>query len=109
MVKDIYGKYWSWEYGVYVLFVEVYGYVLQMVMYVELECIRFGRDIWLELVIVVVFKEDVLVVEVIGGFEFCIELEIEMVKENLFGIIVVKSGLEVLWRCECCVYCCFMR
>ncbi|MEO2212156.1 PD-(D/E)XK nuclease-like domain-containing protein [Paenibacillus amylolyticus] len=104
-VKDIYGKHWSREHGAYVSFVEAYGYVLQMAMYAELERIWSGRDTWLEPAIVAVSKEDVPAVEVIGGFEPRIELETELVKENLPGIIAVKSGLESPRRCERCAYC----
>ncbi|OAZ43367.1 PD-(D/E)XK nuclease-like domain-containing protein [Paenibacillus polymyxa] len=104
-VRDIYGRHWSNEHGAWVSFVEHYRYVLQMAVYAELVRLSSGLDYWYEPAIVAVSKEKVPAIEVIGGFDTRIALELDLMKERLPRVIAVKSGAEEPRRCERCSYC----
>lgn len=104
-VRDIYGRHWSTEHGAWVSFVERYGYVLQMCVYAELERVHSKRTTRFEPAIVAVSKEDVPAIEVIGGFESRMDLEIGLVLEKLPRIVAIKEGREKPRRCERCAHC----
>lgn len=103
-VAKIRDKHWTPDLG-WASFVDAYGYVRQLAIYVELERIRSNRASHLEPLIVAVSKEDPPDKEIIGLDADRIRFEIEQVKLQLPHIIAVKQGLEEPVRCEKCKYC----
>ena len=103
-VAKIRDKHWTADFG-WASFVEAYGYVRQLAIYLELERIRAGRVSHFEPLIVAVSKEDPPDKEIIGLDADRIAFEIEQVKLQLPHIINVKHGLEEPKRCEKCKYC----
>ncbi|WP_088908188.1 PD-(D/E)XK nuclease-like domain-containing protein [Brevibacillus formosus] len=104
-VRDIRGKHWDKELGCYVSFVEAYGYLRQMALYVELERIYHGRSHWYDPYIIAVSKEDPPDKEVISMDTHRIEDELAEIERRMPRIIEVKSGFTEPKRCGTCRYC----
>lgn len=103
-VRAIRDKTWIKDMG-WGSFVEAYGYLRQMALYVELERIASGRETWLEPLIVAVSKEDPPDKQVIGMDTQRIEYELEQVKANMPRVLSVWTQGEEPIRCETCKYC----
>lgn len=103
-VKAIRDKNWDKHFG-WVSFVEAFGYLRQLSVYLELERIANGRLNWLEPLIVAVSKEDPPDKEIIGLDVDRIEYELMHVKDKMPRIVEVKAGREIPNRCEKCKYC----
>ncbi|MGD7663892.1 PD-(D/E)XK nuclease-like domain-containing protein [Brevibacillus laterosporus] len=103
-VRDINGKYWDKSQG-YVSFVEAYGYLRQMALYLEIERLWAGRDTWLEALIVAVSKEDPPDKAIIGSDTTRLGYELEEVVQHMPRILEVKHGFADPVRCEKCKYC----
>jgi hypothetical protein len=104
-VQDLYAKFWDKELGIYVNFVEAYGYVRQMALYAEIERIAKGRDKWLEPLIIAVTKHDVPDKDIIGFDDVALQEELEKVAVQMERILSVKNGAVDPRRCEKCIHC----
>lgn len=102
-VKGVHERYW--KFGQWVSFVENFGYVLQMAVYPELECIQEGRFTTLEPLLLAVSKEETPDKAIICFDEESLNAELTRVSEKLPRIVAVKEGIEEPQRCERCRYC----
>ncbi|MCL6443426.1 MAG: PD-(D/E)XK nuclease-like domain-containing protein [Alicyclobacillus sp.] len=102
--RSLHDKVWDAKYG-YVTWVEGYGYIRQMALYLEIERIASGRETWLEPLIVAVTKEDPPDKAVISIDTERLQMELDDVAEHMPRILAVRNGLEVPKRCEKCRYC----
>ncbi|MNS22442.1 hypothetical protein D3C72_542340 [compost metagenome] len=104
-MKEVNGKFWNNEVGVYENFIDHYGYNLQMSVYAEVEKRATGRAEWLLPHMVIVTKQDPPDHEIIY-FDFdAIEQGLHIVGKHIERVKAVKSGEVDPVRCEKCDYC----
>lgn len=104
-MKEMDGKFWNSEVGVYENFIDHYGYNLQMAVYAEVEKLATGRDEWLLPHMVIVTKQDPPDHDIIY-FDFdAIEQGLLIVSKHIERVKAVKSGEIEPARCERCEYC----
>lgn len=104
-MREMDGKYWNSEVGVYENFIDHYGYNLQMAIYAEVERIVTGRDQWLLPHMVIVTKQDPPDHDIIY-FDFdAIEQGLYIVGKHIDRVKAVKYGGVEPIRCEKCEYC----
>lgn len=97
---------WSEKWRHRVSFIEEYDYMIQAVVYAEIESIYTGRGQWLNPMMVAVSKEnppDKAVISLMD--ENRLGLELDRIEGNMPHILAVKSGNEQPKRCEVCEYC----
>lgn len=104
-MKEIDGKFWNAEIGVYENFIDHYGYNLQMAVYAEIERIVTKRDQWLLPHMVVVTKQKPPDHEIIYFDYDAIEQGLHIVGKHIERVKAVKSGATEPVRCEKCEYC----
>lgn len=104
-LKEIDGKWWNKEAQAYENFLDHYGYTIQMAVYAEIEKRFTGRDEWLLPHMVVVTKQDPPDHEIIYFDYDVIERSLQIVKNNIERVKLVKSGSAEPVRCEKCEYC----
>ncbi|MNO64373.1 hypothetical protein D3C76_551000 [compost metagenome] len=103
--KEMGGKFWNTEIGVYENFIYHYGYQIQMALYAEVERINSGSDNWLLPHMVIVTKEDPPDHEIIYFDYDAIEQGLYIVGKHIERVKAVKSGQVEPIRCERCEYC----
>lgn len=104
-MKEMDGKFWNSEVGVYENFIDHYGYNVQMAVYAEVEKLYSGRENWLLPHMVVVTKQDPPDHEIIY-FDFDdIEQGLYIVGKHIDRVKAVKSCEVDPVRCEKCGYC----
>jgi hypothetical protein len=104
-MKEMDGKFWNTEIGVYENFIDHYGYNLQMAVYAEIERIVNKRDQWLLPHMVVVTKQKPPDHDIIYFDYDAIEQGLHIVGKHIERVKAVKSGKEQAVRCEKCEYC----
>ncbi|MGC6586574.1 PD-(D/E)XK nuclease-like domain-containing protein [Paenibacillus sp. Dod16] len=103
--KEMGGKFWNTEIGVYENFIYHYGYTIQMAIYAEVEKRVTGRKEWLLPHMVVVTKQDPPDHEIIYFDYDVIEQSLHIVGKHIERVKAVKSGNVEPARCEKCDYC----
>lgn len=104
-MKEMDGKFWNTEIGVYENFIDHYGYNLQMAVYAEIERIVNKRDQWLLPHMVVVTKQKPPDHDIIYFDYDAIERGLSIVGSYIERVKAVKSGEEKPNRCGKCEYC----
>ncbi|APB77427.1 hypothetical protein PPYC2_21835 [Paenibacillus polymyxa] len=104
-LKEMDGKWWNKDAGVYENFLQHYGYTIQMSVYAEVEKRFTGRKDWLLPHMVVVTKQNPPDHEIIYFDYDIIEQSLSIVKNNIERVKEVKSGQTEPVRCERCEYC----
>lgn len=104
-MKEMDGKFWNTEIGVYENFIDHYGYNLQMAVYAEIERIVHGRDKWLLPHMVIVTKQKPPDHDIIYFDYDAIEQGLHIVGKHIERVKAVKSGAAHPARCEKCDYC----
>lgn len=103
-VQAIDKKYYHPLYG-YTSFIEVFEYIRQFAIYLEVERLETHAEAWLEPILVAVSKEEEPDKEAITIDTERLQIELAEVEKNMPRIIAVKSVLEKPKRCEKCNYC----
>lgn len=104
-MKEIDGKFWNVEAGVYENFIDHYGYNVQMSVYAEVERQYNQQSEWLIPNLVVVTKQDPPDKEIIY-FDFDdIEQGLHIVGKHIDRVKAVKSCEVEAVRCGKCDYC----
>jgi len=103
--KEMSGKFWNTDVGVYENFIYHYGYHIQMAIYAEVEKVVKGRDNWLLPHMVIVTKQDPPDHEIIYFDYDAIEQGLHIVGKHIERVKAVKSGSVEPVRCEKCEYC----
>lgn len=104
-MREMDGKFWNTEAGVYENFIDHYGYNLQMAVYAEVEKLHSGRSEWLLPHMVVVTKQKPPDHEIIYFDYDDIEQGLYIVGKHIERVKAVKSGEAEPVRCERCEYC----
>lgn len=104
-LKEMDGKWWNKDAGVYENFLGHYGYNIQMAVYAEIEKRVTGRNQWLLPHMVIVTKQDPPDHEVIYFDYDVISANLQIVANNIERVKLVKSGKADPNRCEKCDYC----
>lgn len=104
-IKEMSGKFWNNEIGVYENFIDHYGYNIQMAVYAELEKRKSGRSQWLLPHMVIVTKEDPPDHDIIYFDYDAIEQGLYIVGKHIERVKAVKYGGAEPIRCEKCEYC----
>ncbi|WMT42807.1 PD-(D/E)XK nuclease-like domain-containing protein [Paenibacillus sp. D2_2] len=104
-MREMSGKFWNTEIGVYENFIYHYGYHIQMAIYAEVEKIESGRKDWLLPHMVIVTKQDPPDHEIIYFDYDAIEQGLHIVSKHIERVKAVKSGSVEPVRCEKCEYC----
>lgn len=104
-LKEMDGKWWNKDAQVYENFLDHYGYTIQMAVYAEIEKQATGRKDWLLPHMVIVTKQDPPDHEIIYFDYDVIEASLQIVKNNIERVKLVKSGKAEPIRCEKCEYC----
>ncbi|MGF7046356.1 hypothetical protein J2T13_000832 [Paenibacillus sp. DS2015] len=103
--KEMGGKFWNTEMGVYENFIHHYGYTIQMALYAEVERLVSGRENWLLPHMVIVTKQDPPDHEIIYFDYDVIEQSLHIVGKHIERVKAVKSGMVEPTRCDKCAYC----
>jgi len=104
-MKEMDGKFWNTEMGIYENFIDHYGYNLQMAVYAEIERIVNKREQWLLPHMVAVTKQKPPDHDIIYFDYDAIEQGLHIVGKHIERVKAVKSGAAGPVRCEKCEYC----
>jgi len=104
-LKDMDSRYWNSHSQCFENFLDHYGYKLQMSVYAEVERRSHNRENWLIPHMVVITKQDPPDHEVIYFDSEMIEQHLNIVRNHIERVKLVKSGQVIPERCENCDYC----
>lgn len=104
-LKSLEDKFWNREQRVYENAIDHYGYNVQMAVYAEVEKQNKGRKDWAIPHMVIATKQDPPDKEIIYFDYAAIESGLQIVRNNIERVKLVKSGQAPPNRCGRCDYC----